>query len=70
MYGDPIMDQGCKGCASHYRRDRETYDTDNCFYSTRITPDKTCPCAVCIIKVMCNEACEDYVLFQSKFIKQ
>jgi hypothetical protein len=48
----------CKGCLIKCAY----YDT----YRVELTPESTimkCPCAFCIVKMMCNTGCDEYTKF-------
>ena len=48
------LKDNCNGC----------YCEDNdCDIIDKLTDFDICPCGICIIKVMCNDACEDYNTF-------
>lgn len=46
----------CRGCCM-----QEQHSTS--FLQGLITSDGICPCSICIIKVVCEEACEEYERF-------
>jgi hypothetical protein len=52
---DMTYELECKGCY--------IYIVDFCPFSSR--PEKVirCPCRTCLIKVVCNKACEEYEIF-------
>jgi len=31
--------------------------------------DKVCPCVNCIVKTMCNDACEEYNIYENHITK-
>lgn len=64
------IDEECQGCATYYEKNKEGYGNSICFYSTTNSYSEVCPCSICIIKPMCKKACEPYMSFQRKFIKE
>ena len=50
-----MSDEKCKGCITdHY----ET-GTHHCYWDY-YNKDGTCPCSNCLVKMMCNEACDEF----------
>ncbi len=53
-----ISHDKCQGCSDH-EKGRCSYRADN--------EDGTCPCVICIIKVMCtNNPCDDWLNWSHK----
>ena len=50
-------DDGCDGCNSY---------KSGCWYSHHNTKENPCPCTECIVKVMCEEDCNDFISFREK----
>ena len=45
----------CEGCPINVQ--------ESCSY---IDYSEKCPCTICLIKMICNKTCSDYILFQVK----
>lgn len=52
--------ENCKGCYGCYLEDRRRV----CFLLGQI--DEECPCSMCLVKVICSEACKPYYKFWDK----
>lgn len=47
-----MITDNCEGCYTHITNGNLT-----CRY---VVNDGTCPCSICIIKVMCHDGCKDF----------
>lgn len=56
--------KGCDGCYSHSNRNWEcdTY----LFLKHLVLGEKICPCGTCIVKMICNVMCDDYIDFNEE----
>jgi len=52
----------CQGCSVH-----EAYG--QCLVSPRNKYGNTCPCIKCLVKSMCRDACEEWLSYRDKDIK-
>jgi hypothetical protein len=59
----------CKGCRSRQFKDNKvrTYSYEQKLKAVANLP--ICPCATCIVKVMCNAACREYSTYMTKIDK-
>lgn len=55
------MTDYCEGCRTYTYG--ETYKNRYCSYA-RFNQNSECPCAECVIKVMCLDSCEDFDHFK------
>ena len=56
----------CKGCRSRQSGNNKAYA---CLYEQKlkvVANLPTCPCASCIVKVMCDAACKEYSSYMTK----
>ena len=60
MESNEIKTENCKGCYGCYLEDRRRI----CFLLGQV--DEECPCNMCLVKVICNEACIAYYKFWDK----
>lgn len=50
------IEENCKGCLTYSTSDAKHCSSDN--------SNGKCPCTTCVIKVMCNDACETFNVFR------
>ena len=60
-----IINEYCKGCCV-YMPDGDPHDIGCTLFDSNNKGQ--CPCSKCIVKVMCEEPCEDYEQFRKSFI--
>ena len=57
----------CKGCFSNiYRASEKIIPCQLSYYNDK----GQCACSVCIVKVMCQDVCDDFVTFRNAVTKQ
>jgi hypothetical protein len=64
--------ENCKGCL--YYDNKETLKSFRCIfsgvgYSVDSIKIKGCPCRICLVKVICNRRCEDFMIYFKTFDK-
>ena len=47
----------CKGC--------ELYDACDGYHPMKLNSEK-CPCSICLIKMICNKSCGEFIFFRSQ----
>lgn len=63
-----IVNDRCEGCST-YDFDGSTFrgrSIISCDYSGMNTDEFPCPCALCLIKSMCEEVCNDWRVWRSR----
>jgi len=56
----------CKGCAE-FKNETEEYI---CYFARANQYQNICPCSLCLVKTMCNTACEAYKTFEEDMQKR
>jgi hypothetical protein len=56
-------DSDCKGCCRAVGALLENSIVTPC-YLISVVDGQHCPCKICIIKVICNQSCDDFIAFE------
>ncbi len=56
-------EKNCKGCRTLISIEKLNHDC--CYYTYNENGD--CPCTLCVIKAMCDKACDNYDEWTKKF---
>lgn len=68
LEGGLTMNDECEGCIDNRPNDSGVYNGMlDCSKKQLLEP---CPCRICLVKVMCNKACEEYIEYATRHKKE